>query len=97
MFLFLLGKLLDPVKMKQEPLRVFPRAHFPRRWRGPRTFPKTFSFGIESGKAVTLQTTTLNPVDKTAASFSPSPRAPSLQNMTSKPWKLLSLLLRADS
>jgi hypothetical protein len=23
--------------MKQDPLRVFPKAHFPRRWRGPRT------------------------------------------------------------
>ena len=36
----LLGKLLELVKMKQEPLRVFPRAHFPRRWRDPRTIKK---------------------------------------------------------
>jgi len=39
----LLGKLLELVKMKQEPLRVFPRAHFPRRWRDPRTIKKRHS------------------------------------------------------
>jgi hypothetical protein len=38
----LLGKLLELAKMKQEPLRVFPRAHFPRRWRGPRTIKKPY-------------------------------------------------------
>jgi uncharacterized membrane protein YdcZ (DUF606 family) len=31
----LLGKLLELVRVEQEPLRVFPRAHFPRPWRGP--------------------------------------------------------------
>jgi hypothetical protein len=33
----LLGKLLELVRMEQDPLRVFPRAHFPHRWRGSRT------------------------------------------------------------
>jgi hypothetical protein len=36
----LLGKLLELVRMEQDPLRVFPKAHFPRRWRGPRTIKK---------------------------------------------------------
>jgi hypothetical protein len=30
----LLGKFLELVRMKQDPLRVFPKAHFPHRWRG---------------------------------------------------------------
>jgi hypothetical protein len=34
------GKLVELVRMEQDPLRVFPRAHFPRRWRGPRTIKK---------------------------------------------------------
>jgi hypothetical protein len=36
----LLGKLLELVRMKQDPLRVFPKAHFPHRWRGPRILNK---------------------------------------------------------
>ncbi|PYI76723.1 MAG: hypothetical protein DMF01_03275 [Verrucomicrobia bacterium] len=32
---FLLSKLLELVRMEQEPLRVFPTAHFPWRWRNP--------------------------------------------------------------
>jgi hypothetical protein len=32
----LLGKFLELLRMKQDPLRVVPKAHFPHRWRGPR-------------------------------------------------------------
>jgi hypothetical protein len=34
------GQLLELVRMEQDPLGVFPKAHFPRRWRGPRTIKK---------------------------------------------------------
>jgi hypothetical protein len=34
------GKFLEPVKVQQDPLCVFPKAHFPHRWRGARTLKK---------------------------------------------------------
>ena len=34
------GKFLELVRMKQDPLRVLPKAQFPHSWRGPRTLKK---------------------------------------------------------
>jgi hypothetical protein len=34
------GKFLELVRMKQDPLRVLPKAQFPHRWHGPRTLKK---------------------------------------------------------
>jgi hypothetical protein len=47
---FLLSKLLELMRMEQEPLRVFPTAHFPLRCRNPMLLEKAAAAGLSGAK-----------------------------------------------